>query len=81
MEVIGLGMFDSISELSRLLRPNILDIISREGNSLMSEGFSGFIRVSNSNSSKDVKGRISYLKMIKLVSEKNEHERKTCVDE
>ena len=38
-------MFDSISELSKLLGPDILDIISREGSSSMSEGFLQFIRV------------------------------------
>lgn len=45
LEFMGLGMFDSISELSKLLGPDILDIISREGSSSMSEGFLQFIRV------------------------------------
>ena len=51
-------MFYSISELSKLLRPDILDIISREGSSSMSEGFLEFIRALNSNSFKEVKGKI-----------------------
>ena len=63
-------MFDSIPELPRLFRPDILDIMSRGGNSSMSEGLSECTRVSNSNLSKDVKGKMSEIHFLNQSPEK-----------
>ena len=55
LEFKGLGIYDSMSEMFRLPRLVILEIISREGSSLMSEGFLEFIRMLNSMSFKELK--------------------------
>ena len=57
-------MFDSTSELSRLIWPDTLDIIPREGSSSMSEGFLEFIRVLSSNSFQEVKGKKSAIHIL-----------------
>ena len=43
-------MFDSISDISRLFKPDIVDIISREGSNSISESFLMLTRVQNSKS-------------------------------